>query len=67
MVLTRSMSKERQQRNTRSRSLTPQVLSQNLVDSETTEHHYDLRKRSRERSYTPGEVSSSRRSSSRSL
>ncbi|XP_051157448.1 uncharacterized protein LOC127279253 isoform X2 [Leptopilina boulardi] len=61
------MSKERQQRNTRSRSLTPQVLSQNLVDSETTEHHYDLRKRSRERSYTPGEVSSSRRSSSRSL
>ncbi|XP_043477505.1 uncharacterized protein LOC122508293 isoform X2 [Leptopilina heterotoma] len=60
------MEHDRQMRNTRSRSLTPQVLSQN-IDSETTDHHYDLRKRSRERSYTPGEVSSSRRSSSRSL
>lgn len=61
MVVTRKMEKERQYelRSTRSRSLTPQVMNQT-----ETEHHYDLRKRSRERSYTPGEVSSSRRSSS---
>lgn len=50
----------------RSRSHTPMIF--NIIDSEQSEHHYDLRSReSRERSHTPAEVSSSRRSNSRSL
>ncbi|XP_063977978.1 klaroid protein-like isoform X2 [Diachasmimorpha longicaudata] len=52
----------------RSRSHTPMIFNQLMTESESTEHHYDLRSReSRERSHTPGEVTSSRRSGSRSL
>ncbi|XP_015109472.1 uncharacterized protein LOC107036204 [Diachasma alloeum] len=52
----------------RSRSHTPMIFNQLMTESESAEHHYDLRSReSRERSHTPGEVTSSRRSGSRSL
>ncbi|XP_011310199.1 uncharacterized protein [Fopius arisanus] len=52
----------------RSRSHTPMIFNQLMTGSESSEHHYDLRRReSRERSHTPGEVTSSRRSGSRSL
>ncbi|KAK0163658.1 hypothetical protein PV327_007319 [Microctonus hyperodae] len=52
----------------RSRSHTPMITNQIISDFESIEHHYDLRsKESRERSYTPAEVSSSRRSNSRLL
>lgn len=52
----------------RTRSRTPMVFNQNLIDFESNEHHYDLRSQGNgERSHTPVEVSSSRRSESRSL
>ncbi|KAK2588857.1 hypothetical protein KPH14_001724 [Odynerus spinipes] len=51
----------------RSRSHTPLVHNQPLMDMEQAEHHYDLRSKSRERSHTPGEATSTRRSSSRSM
>ncbi|XP_057328766.1 klaroid protein-like [Microplitis mediator] len=52
----------------RTRSRTPMIFNQNLVDFESNEHHYDLRSQGNgERSHTPVEVSSSRRSESRSL
>ncbi|KAG7199545.1 hypothetical protein KM043_014156 [Ampulex compressa] len=54
-------------RSSRSRSQTPLVQNRALIESELIEHHYDLRNKSRERSHTPSEVTSSRRSGSRSL
>ncbi|KAG8042309.1 hypothetical protein G9C98_004943 [Cotesia typhae] len=51
----------------RSRSHTPMVFNQNLIDSNTDDHRYLRDRGSKERSQTPVEVSSSRRSESRSL
>lgn len=51
----------------RSRSHTPMVFNQNLIDSNTYDHRYLRDRGSKERSQTPVEVSSSRRSESRSL
>ncbi|XP_014207848.1 uncharacterized protein LOC106638957 [Copidosoma floridanum] len=55
-------------RRSRSRSETPLILNKTEGENDGSEHHYDLRSKSRDRSMTPGiEVSSSRRSTSRSL
>ncbi|XP_044582005.1 uncharacterized protein LOC123263369 isoform X2 [Cotesia glomerata] len=51
----------------RSRSHTPMVFNQNLIDFNTYDHRFLRDRGSKERSQTPVEVSSSRRSESRSL
>lgn len=46
----------------RSRSRTPLIQTNTLIEPETLEHHYELRSQSREKSYTSGEIANNKKS-----